>query len=97
MKKEVEYEIHIIPAKFAENSGDNHCIVNCLLGKNNDGQSVTKRRLFDKMLLEGIENPTYLFIGIMTGKGFIDIKVIDGKDYEDLFIEKWGCLDLTAM
>lgn len=84
------HQIRIIPARFAANKGANCRIVDCYV----DGR--VEKRVFEKEMLEGIENPTYLFIGLMSGKGFMQATFTDAKEFEDLFIEKWGCLVLTA-
>jgi hypothetical protein len=86
----------IIPAKFAKNSSDNQRIINCYVGKTTEGKPITQLRKFEKYSTEGIENPTYLLIGIMSGPGFTRVTFTDAKEFEELFIEKWGCLDLTA-
>jgi len=86
----------IIPAKFAKNSDDNQRIINCVIGKTPDGVPITQLRKFEKYCTEGIENPTYLLIGIISGQGFTRVTFTDAKEFEKLFIEKWGCLDLTA-
>jgi len=87
----------IIPAYFAENSGANHRIINCYIGKDNDGQPIIEARKFEKFCTEGIENPTYLFIGIIKGSNYSQINFTDAKEFEELFKEKeWDCLDLTA-
>ena len=50
------------------------------------------KRIFDAYSTEGIGNPTYLFIGVITGKGFTQINFVDAKEFEDMFIEKWEIL-----
>ena len=97
MKKEL-HKITIIPAYFAAFSEDNRSKieVDCLIGEDSLGNPIVQRRLFDDSYIIGIENPTYLFIGLMHGAGFIQINFTDAKEFKDLFIEKWGCLVLTA-
>lgn len=75
---------------------DNRCIVNCYIGKTNDGQPIVEKRIFDRNYTDWFKNPTYLLIGIITGSGFTQINFADAKEFEKMFIEKWGCLDLTA-
>lgn len=89
-------KITIIPARFVENDGDKHCIIDCLVGDDSMGNPVVQQRKFEKDILVGIENPTYLFIGLMHGPGYIQMTIRDARDYEEMFIEKWGCLVLTA-
>lgn len=90
------HKIRIIPARFAENIDDNRCILNCFIGKDNMANDVIQERVFEREMIENIENPTYLFIGLMHGEGFIQATFVDANDFEDLFIEKWGSLVLTA-
>jgi hypothetical protein len=97
MIEEIE-NIMIIPAYFAAINENNRSKfeVDCLIGNDSLGNPVVQRREFDKNLFAGIENPTYLFLGLMHGPGFVRITVADAKEFKDLFIENWGCLDLTA-
>lgn len=89
-------KITIIPARFAENTDDNCCILYCLVGEDSMGNEVIQERKFEREMIAHIENPTYLFIGLMHGPGFIQSTFVDAKEFEELFIEKWGCLVLTA-
>lgn len=90
------HKITIIPARFAENIDDNRCILNCLIGEDNMGNDVVQERVFEREMIKNIEDPTYLFIGLMHGPGFIQATFVDAKEFEDMFIEKWGSLVLTA-
>jgi hypothetical protein len=51
-----------------------------------------ERRVFDKWALDGIENPNYLFIGIMSGVGFMQVNFCDANEYEKLFKKKFEVL-----
>lgn len=85
-------KIIIIPAKFAENIDDNHCIIYCYIGEDGMGNGVVQERKFEREMIEHIENPTYLFIGIMSGLNFTQANFVDAKEFEDLFHEKWNSL-----
>lgn len=95
MNKEID-NITIIPAKFAGNMDDNHRMFDCYIDDDEDGNPIISKRKFEEYSTENINNPTYVFIGILSGPGYIQVKFVDAKDYEDLFIEKWGCLVLTT-
>jgi len=88
MKKEL-LKIIIVPAKFIEKADDGKVILRCLL----DNEE-TQDRAFDSFTTEGIENPKYLLIGIMTGVGFIQINVCDGSEFEEYFNTIWKTLTL---
>jgi hypothetical protein len=87
-------KITIIPAKFAKNEGSNHCIIECLVGDDKDGNPIVQERKFEKEMIEHISNPTYLFIGLIHGPGFIQSNFVDAKDFVNLFEEKWSILVL---
>lgn len=80
------HNIRIIPAKFAANSDDNCRILDCYI----DGS--VRQQKFEREMIDHIENPTYLFIGLMSGEGFMQATFTDAKEFEDLFIEKWNVL-----
>jgi hypothetical protein len=85
----MERELHkvtIIPAIFLRNE-DGKSVVRCLL--DNDK---TEDRYFDTIFLNGIENPKYLFIGFMTGVGYIQCDFCDAGKYEELFSKMWDGL-----
>jgi len=86
-------KITIIPAKFSHFENDGTCVIDCLIDGDN---SLVQQRKFENAMVEHIENPNYLFIGLMHGDGFIQIMFTDAKDYKKMFIEKWGCLALTS-
>ena len=84
-------KIIIIPARFTAFTDDNCSIIECYIG-----EGIIETRKFEKEMVGHIENPTYLFIGLMSGPGFTQATFVDAKDFEDLFIDKWGSLVLTA-
>lgn len=88
--------ITIIPARFEKFENNKTCIINCLIGYDNNGDPVLQERRFENEMIEHIENPSYLFIGLMQGNGFVQVIYTDAKDYKEMFIEKWGCLALTS-
>ena len=87
MREELLHKIDILPARFIKTIENDKSIVDVLIG----GKFV-ERRIFDKWALDGIENPNYLFIGIMTGIGFMRVNVCDANDYEKLFKKKFEVL-----
>jgi hypothetical protein len=84
MEKEL-HKIHIIPAKFIEKQGDNY-LIRCLVGEN------VEDRLFESFSLEGMLNPKYLLIGIMTGVGYTQINFCQADEFEKYFKTKWKIL-----
>lgn len=87
MREEILHKIDILPARFIKKIENDKSIVDVLIGGN-----YVERRVFDKYALDGIENPNYLFIGIMTGVGFMRITFCDANDYEKLFKKKFKVL-----
>jgi hypothetical protein len=89
-RKEMKQELHkiiILPAKFVEKTPDGKYVVRCLLDDNH-----AEDYLFDSFSLEGIENPKYLLIGIMTGVGFSQITFMQAGEFEKYFKTKWKIL-----
>ena len=79
------HKIHIIPAKFIEKRDEKY-IIKCLIGEN------IEDRLFDSFALEGMTNPKYLLIGIMTGVGYSQINFCQADEFEKYFKTKWKTL-----
>jgi hypothetical protein len=79
-------EIIIIPAIFLKYREDGNVLLKCLQGEE------VAIRAFEPILFEGIENPKYILLGIMTGGNVMGLNVCDGIDYEELFKEKWNVL-----
>lgn len=86
MKKELN-DIIILPALFLRKNEDGKSVIRCLLDNNH-----TEDRIFDEYSTRGIENPKYLFIGIMTGVGLLQFNFIDGNEYSKMFEKKWKIL-----
>lgn len=91
MTNEIE-SILIIPAKYAGNTEDNHRIIDCYVGEGENGKPKVEKRKFEAYSTEGIENPTYLFVGIIQGSGYMQINFTDAKEFEDMFKEHWEVL-----
>jgi len=85
-KKKSEIEITIIPALFEGYREDGNVLLRCL----QDKEYVI--RAFEPHLIENIENPKYILLGIMTGKNMMGLNVCDGSEWEDLYHEKWDVL-----
>jgi len=83
MKQEL-HKIQILPAKFVEKRPDGRYVVGILI----DDDRI-ENMIFDSFSLEGIVNPKYLLIGIMTGVGFSQITFVDANDLEKTFKKKW--------
>lgn len=86
MEKEL-HKIDILPARFIEKKDDERYVIRILI----DGK-ILQDRIFDKWALEGIKNPDYLFVGIMTGVGFMQCTVYDASEFEKYFKTKWKIL-----
>jgi len=89
MKREV-LEIHVIPAKFVKKREDGKAIIKCLLGV---GGNTIEVRAFEPNMVEGMINPNHLLIGIKTGVGYIESKMIQADEFADVFKDKWKALD----
>jgi len=82
MKNEKD-KITIIPARFIEKMEDGRYLMRVLL------DTVLEDRIFETYSLENIVNPKYIFIGISTGIGFMEIRYTDANEFESLFYRKW--------
>jgi len=85
----MEQEIHaidIIPAVFVRYREDGNVLLKCLQGEE------TVNRAFEPNLFKNIEDPKYLFLGIITGTGYMQLNICDGNEFENLFHEKWDVL-----
>jgi hypothetical protein len=81
----MEQELHkitILPARFIEKKDDRY-LVRVLVG------AVTQDTLFDAYSLDGMQNPKYLLIGIMTGVSFSQITFCQADEFEGMFKKKW--------
>ena len=87
--RKVEKELHkidIFPAIFLDKLGNGRVRIKCLHGYET---TIVENRIFDEIMIEGIKNPKYLLVGVMTGVGFMQINICDGSDYEKYFKTKW--------
>jgi hypothetical protein len=78
------HKIQILPAKFVEKRPDGRYVVGILIADDR-----IDNMIFDSFSLEGMVNPKYLLIGIMTGAGFSQITFVDANDLEKTFKKKW--------
>ena len=78
--------LYILPAKFINKLDDGKYLIKVL----ND--CIIEERIFDEYSLKGIKNPKYLLIGIITGKGFMQVNFCDANEFEKLFIKKYNLL-----
>lgn len=89
MKREI-LEIHVIPAKFVTRRGDGKAIIRCLLGV---GGNTIQQRVFEPNMIAGMVKPNYLLIGIKTGVGFLETKIVQADEFADVFKDKWKALE----
>jgi len=80
------YSIEIIPAIYIGIREDENVLLRCLQGDK------TVDRAFQPELLDGIENPKYILLGVMTGGNVMGLNVCDGTEFENLYHEKWDVL-----
>lgn len=85
-------KITIIPARFSKHENNKTCLIDCLIGNDKNENPIVQQRRFENEMIEHLENPNYLFIGLMHGNGFVQIMFTDAKDYKEMFIEKWSSL-----
>ena len=85
MTEKIE-NIEIIPAIYIGEREDGNVLLRCLQGEE------TVDRAFQPSLFDGIENPKYILLGIMTGGNVIGLNICDGTEFEDLYHEKWSVL-----
>jgi len=83
MEKEIK-KIHIIPAKFLYKQKDGRYVIRCFINDN-----YIEDRIFDSYSLQGMINPKYLLIGIMTGVGYSQINFCQADEFEKLFKKHW--------
>lgn len=86
MKNEEINKIDIVPAVFIKYRDDDNIILRCLQGDK------TVDRAFEPRHFKNIKNLKYLLIGVSTGLHYMKIKIIDGNEYEKLYLDKWKIL-----
>ena len=79
-------EIVLVPAVFVKYREDGNVLLKCL----QDEEVVY--RAFEPILFEGIENPNYLLLGLMTAENTMTLTICDGSDFENIYQEKWNVL-----
>jgi hypothetical protein len=84
--KKNNFEITIVPALFEGYREDGNVLLRCL----QDKEYVI--RAFEPHIIENIENPKYILLGVMTGKNTIGLNVCDGSEFEKHYHEKWNVL-----
>jgi len=82
-------DIYLFPAKFAANIDDNHCMIDCYVGDSKGNYDKIEKRKFERKILDNIDDPTYLFLGIIYGEGFMVFNIVDAIDYKNVFKKKW--------
>lgn len=86
MKKSIE-KIIILPARFIEVVNNEKIRIKMMLD-NGDIQEKT----MGKIMIDNIENPDYLFVGISLGVNHTQLDVCDGSEFKNIFHEKWSSL-----
>ena len=86
MKKEL-LKITLIPAKFVEYREDGNLLIDCYLD-----DTLIQRRAFEPKLFTDFKKLNLMFIGLMTGNGFMGINVCEANEHEEMFKEKWNKL-----
>ena len=84
--EELVEKIDIVPAIFVKYREDGNILLRCLQGEG------TVDRAFEPRMFKNIENPKYLLLGIKTGLNTMTLTIADGKEFEDLYHEKWSVL-----
>ena len=86
MEKSIE-KVIMLPARFIKyDEQDNSRVwIKMMM----DDNSIQERK-FPIKATQNIDNPQYLFVGIITGEGFMSLGVCDALEYLDLFKEKWS-------
>jgi len=86
MKKEI-HKVIMLPARFIKyDENDNSRVWIKMMMEDNSIQ----QRKFPVKAIQNLEKPDYLFVGIITGEGFMSLGVCDALEYIDLFKEKWS-------
>jgi len=84
METKTTSTVDIIPAYFLRCVGDTVTLA-CYIGELNSGQAIIQKREFNKLFIEGIKNPTKLFISVEVQPGKMDMICICGKRYRKPF------------
>jgi hypothetical protein len=80
------FTLDITPAYFRGYTEDRkHVIIDCFLGNTDEKIPIIEKRIFCKILVEGIKNPTKLFIGKTVQPGMATITFCCGKRYRRPF------------
>ena len=79
-----DFSIDVIPAYFVGYTEDKAILI-CYLEQSESGKPITQKRLFDKILVKHIKNPTKIFIGVKTEPGSLTFTYICGKHYRKPF------------
>jgi len=79
-------KIDIVPAIFIKYRENGDVVLRCIQG------DTTVDRAFESTYFKKIQNLKYILLGISTGINYMKLKIIDGADYEELFLEKWEIL-----
>ena len=85
----MEQKIHaidFIPAVFVKYREDGNVVLRCLQGEE------TVLRAFEPHLFKNISELKYLFLGIITGVGYVQLNICDGNEFEKYFHSKWSVL-----
>lgn len=76
--------LHIIPAYFLGYNGE-HAVLACYLGQSKTKEPIIQKRMFDRILINHIKNPTKILIGVKTEFGSRTFTYVCGKHYHKPF------------
>jgi len=83
-------DLIIYPAKFIEKIDENKSLLGLYTVEGDEVIIIEKK--VDNNMIKHIENPIYLFVGLVVGENYHDINFTDAKEYENMFYEKWNLL-----
>jgi hypothetical protein len=84
--------INIIPARFLEKRDDGKYLIRVLLNDENNESNNIQDRIFDNYSLNGMINPDYIFISIVTGENILRVDFFDANKFKKIFDKKWKTL-----
>jgi len=77
------HRIDIIPAVFVKYREDGNVLLKCLQGDE------YVLRAFEPYLFKNIPELKYLFLGIITDVGYMQLDICDGNEFEHLYKKHW--------
>lgn len=81
--QKMENEVVILPSIYVKSEEDGNIIKSILP----NGEIIEGK--FSSSSLDGIENPKYLLVGVITGVNILHINICDANEFEEMFNEHW--------